>query len=65
MSNKGKKKCPQCGRISLEMEYEDCVLCGGGEYWHCAAKKKCGCTIFYCDAVYEVGPGGTVGRQIA
>lgn len=30
-----KVKCPRCKKRSLEIAHEDCIFCGGGEYYQC------------------------------
>ena len=48
------KKCPSCGKFKLRRDYDDCIFCGGGEYYHCEA----------CDSDFECGAKEKVGKQI-
>ena len=55
MSDKPKKKkCPNCKKNTLIIEYEDCILCGGGQYYHCLD----------CDSYYEYKIKGGIGDEL-
>ena len=49
-----KKKCPSCGKISVVVWFEDCVFCGGGEYYYCES----------CDSSFHIGKKGKIGEEV-
>jgi len=49
-----KIRCPDCKKNALETEVDDCVFCGGGEYYSCSN----------CGSQFEKGKRGKVGEEL-
>jgi transposase-like protein len=47
------KYCPHC-QLTLFIEIEDCMFCGGGQYYYCNG----------CGRSFERGKRGKVGEEL-